>query len=184
MDRTETIKIIAVIRAAFPMHLKNLTNQDLEQMISVWQTTLDDVPYSLMSAGLKTFIRTDKKGFPPTPGQILNIISNLQTEAILTAEEAWTKVYKAICNSLYDSEKEFANLPLDCQRAIGSAENLKELSKLDISSVETAEKSHFIRTYNSVIQNIMEDRLVAEKERNLIKEAGNEFFVKRFIILP
>ena len=56
-------------------------------------------------------------------------------------------VYKAICNSAYNSVEEFNKLPVEIQRAVGSAEMLKAWSLLDIEQVQTVIQSNVMRSY-------------------------------------
>ena len=56
-------------------------------------------------------------------------------------------VYKAICNSAYNSVEEFNKLPVEIQRAVGSADMLKSWSQLDIEQVQTVIQSNVMRSY-------------------------------------
>ncbi len=176
MDRKETIKIIASMKAVYPSHFQRYSQQDISEMVAAWHTILEDLTYEEASAGLKIYIRSDQKGFPPTPGQVLNAIAGVKTRTTYTAEEAWALVYKAIENSSYNSEKEFDKLPMECQRAVGSAANLKEMATLDRRDVETVEKSHFIRIYDVETQRTKNDMFVSAGERQLL---GGEIPQKR-----
>ena len=49
-------------------------------------------------------------------------------------------VQRALRNSGYKSEEEFAKLPEACQRAVGTAANLKEWALMDSDQVATIEQ--------------------------------------------
>ena len=168
MDRKETIKIIASIKAVYPAHFQRYSQQDIEEMVNAWNALFEDIPYEQVSAGLKIYMRSDTKGFPPAPGQVLNTMVGVKSRTALTAEEAWSLVYKAIGNSAYNSEQEFDRLPVECQRAIGSADNLKEMATLDRRDVETVEKSHFIRIYDIEAQRTRNDMFITQTDRKLL----------------
>ena len=152
MTKSESAKIIYVMKSYYPGFFQKLSAKDIENMADAWQYALDDVSYSDVSAGLKVFVRRDTKGFPPSPGQVIDCITKVQEPQDLTATEAWTLVVRAMSNSAYHAEEEFAQLPEVVQRAVGSARNLKELALMDTDTVQSVEKSHFIRTYNTCIQ--------------------------------
>lgn len=82
--------------------------------------------------------------------------------------EAWSLVRKAVRNSGYHSVEEFEKLPEACQRAVGSAANLKEWALMDSERVETVEQSHFIRNYRTTVQRISEEKKLPESIRLLI----------------
>ena len=64
--------------------------------------------------------------------------------------------------------EEFEKLPEACQRAVGSAANLKEWALMDSERVETVEQSHFIRNYRTTVQRISEEKKLPESIRLLI----------------
>ena len=147
MTRDEVKKIIMVIATTYP----NWKPENMTNTVDVWYTLFADYPASLIQKALKEYICRDTKGFAPVPGQI---IANIPLEGgYLNEQEAWDLVYKAICNSGYHSKEEFEKLPPECQKAAGSANNLKELALMDIETVQSVEKSHFIRTYRDVLKN-------------------------------
>lgn len=62
---------------------------------------------------------------------------------------AWNLVYKAICNSGYNSEEEFRKLPEECKKVIGSPDMLRMLAMEDIKTVNSVHQSLFQRIYES-----------------------------------
>lgn len=149
MTFSETQKILFAINVAYPNYKPQA---DPAEVVKLWAAMLKEYPYSKVSAALETFIRTDASGFAPSISQIINIIHMSDFDTDMTAEEAWTLVNKAIQNSVYHAEEEFAKLPESVKRAVGSAENLRTLAQTDIETIQSVEKSHFIRTYNGVIR--------------------------------
>ena len=64
--------------------------------------------------------------------------------------QAWGLVRKAINNSGYHSEEEFAKLPPLVQKAVGTPGQLKQWGMSDIESIETVAQSNFMRTNRAV----------------------------------
>lgn len=72
MTQEETAKIVAVVCANYPTSFRNMPRGDLESMIRAWSVTLGEYEYEKVSIGLMRFIKSDKNGFPPVPGQIID----------------------------------------------------------------------------------------------------------------
>ena len=88
--------------------------------------------------------------------------------------QAWALVQRALRNSGYNSEEEFAKLPEACQRAVGTAANLKEWALMDSDQVATIEQSHFIRNYRASVQRMKEEARLPENVRMLIADMGKK----------
>lgn len=92
MTKQEITKLIFVIKATYPKYFATFSKSDYENMIMAWQMALEDYPYSQASAGLKTYLVSDTKGFPPAPGQIIDNIHKVMPPAAgteLNGMEAW-----------------------------------------------------------------------------------------------
>lgn len=153
MDRVEVKKLLYVVRANYKRHFDNYTKDDFENYATAWEMCLEGYTYEQASLGLKAFMVTDTKGFPPVVGQIIEQINKLdKSSEIMGAMEAWGLVYKAVSNSTYNSDAEFAKLPPLCQKVVGSSANLKEMASMDMDTVKSVEQSHFIRQYNATVE--------------------------------
>ena len=139
-----------------------------QDAFNVWFGLLQDLPYEQANLAIQKYMTSER--FPPTIADI----RTKATEIIAPAEEsmselqAWALVQRALRNSGYNSEEEFAKLPEACQRAVGTAANLKEWALMDSERVETVEQSHFIRNYRTTVQRISEEKKLPESIRLLI----------------
>lgn len=79
---------------------------------------------------------------------------------------------KAISNSAYHSKAEFEALPELCRKAVGSPGNLEALAMSTIDTIDSVEKSHFIRTYNTLIERQREDAKINIDMIKAIVEGG------------
>ena len=116
----------------------------------VWYGLLKDIPYRDASKAITDIMRTSP--YPPTIADITQRVYRANAEEKMSGLEAWSLVRKAIQNSSYSSEQEFAKLPRSVQKAVGTAANLKELAAMDAETVESVEQSHFIREYRAVLE--------------------------------
>lgn len=165
MTFSETQKILFAINVAYPNYKPQA---DPAEVVKLWAAMLKEYPYTKVSAALETFIRTDVSGFAPSISQIINIIHMHDFDTDMTAEEAWTLVNKAIQNGTYHAEEEFAKLPEAVKRAVGSAENLRTLAQTDIETIQSVEKSHFIRAYNGAINQERIKRMIPDPVKQIL----------------
>lgn len=172
MTDSEVKKLIYVVKATYPRYYEKFTQADYENMLISWSMCLEEYTYAQASAGLKAFLKLDTKGYPPVVGQIIEQIQKLNPETeIMGALEAWQLVYKAICNSNYNSDSEFKKLPPLCQKVIGTPANLRSMANMEIDTVMGVEQSHFIRQYNENVKREKELMKVAPEMRVGIDQA-------------
>lgn len=174
MTQEETDKIIFVVRAAYPESYAHLGRGDMELLSTTWHRLLIDYTYAQVSAGLEIYMRTDKYGRAPKIGQIIDAISKTSKQE-LNANEAWALVYKAICNSNYNSESEFAKLPPLVQKAVGNPINLKEYAAMDIEDVQVTVKAHFKSVYETEVKRAEEVSKMPEPVRAAIEASARGF---------
>lgn len=167
MTRDETKIIIRAMSASYP----NFNPKDLSGTVDIWSQILIDYEYPLISKALQKYILSDTSGFAPSIGQLIGMI-----DAPISREplEAWSLVRKAIGNSTYNADEEFAKLPAECQAAIGSAANLKELAAMDSDTVESVEQSHFIRSYQTVIKRMEEEKRIPAQLRTYTNQIAQK----------
>ena len=132
----------------------------------IWFQMLNDLPYEVASTAVQRHILTST--FPPTVADIRNGAVMLTTPQGMNAEEAWACAKKAIRNGIYHAEEEFEQLPEAVQKAIGSPNSLRELAMMDSDELNTVEKSHFIRTYNTELGRMKENAMLTDKVKALI----------------
>lgn len=168
MTREETIKILSVLRGAYPAFYRDITKQEAESTIALWMSMFEEEPYELVGAAVKAFISGDGKGFPPAIGQIKERIRQLTQPDEMTEQEAWSLVSNALRNSSYGSVEEFAKLPPLIQKVVGSPEQLKLWAMMEADVVQSVVSSNFQRSF----------RTGQNRDRDLQKLPGD---VKAFI---
>lgn len=149
MTRDDTIKILSVLRGAYPAFYRDITKQEAESTIALWGSMFGEEPYELVSAAVKAFISSDGKGFPPAIGQIKERIRQITTPEEMTEQEAWSHVSKALRNSLYGSEEEFAKLPPEVQAVVHDPGQLRQWAMADVDEVQTVIASNFMRSFRA-----------------------------------
>ena len=166
MTVNDARKIIAVMLVSYP----NFKPIDTELMATTWADMLNEYSYEQVSVALKCYITTDTSGFAPSIGQLIDKLKTVEQPQELNELQAWGLVRKAINNSGYHSEEEFAKLPPLVQKAVGTPGQLKQWGMSDIESIETVAQSNFIRTYRAVAKREDEVSRMPIEIRKLIKQ--------------
>lgn len=171
MTRDETKKIIMAIVAFFPNWDPTRNGGNLSATVTAWYIVMSDFPYQPIEAALKAYVRVNKSGFAPSPGQLIDLMYEIAHDDDLSDMEAWRMVTRAVSNSIYNAEAEFAKLPPSIKKAVGGADVLREwATTTDVSSFQTVIQSNFLRSYRTVKAREAEDRAIPVEVRQLIKD--------------
>lgn len=149
MTRDETIKILAVLRGAYPQFYRGIEKQEAIDTVNLWAEMFLDEPFPLVSAAVKALISSRSSGFPPVIGQVKEKIRQIMKPDEMTEGEAWGLVNNALRNSTYNSDDEFNRLPAILQRLVGSSNQLREWSQMDAETVQSVVASNFQRSYRA-----------------------------------
>ena len=118
MTRDEAKHLVMMVSAAYP----NWKPMDLRGTVDTWAVMLQEYEYQSCVVALKTYILTDTTGFAPSIGQLVEKLQQATKREDIGELEAWSMVSKALRNSTYHAEEEFAALPPVLQRTVGNPE--------------------------------------------------------------
>lgn len=153
MNRTETIKIMAVLRAAYPQYYAKQSQDDLQGIVNLWAEMFADDSYQTVAMAVKALIKTRVSTFPPGIGEITEMIAKITMPEEMTELEAWAIVAEALRNSAYGSREEFEKLPPVIQKIVGSPAQLHDWSQMDSDTVNSVVASNFQRSYKARAKN-------------------------------
>lgn len=141
MTKEQFTLIVKGINAVYPDTIKDKTAFD------VWYELLKDLDYEMASVATQQYMRTGH--FPPKPADIRNTIADMTTIVSdePTEQEAWGMVRKALNNSLYNADTEYAKLPELIRKTVGSPSQLRAWAMEP--DVETVIASNFMRSYRA-----------------------------------
>lgn len=105
MTREETIKILAILKAAYPNSYKNMTKDEANGTVAVWSTQFASIPADVVMIAINKLISTSS--FPPAICEVKDKIRGLyweswevlkmnQQQPTLTADQ------KALYEKIYD----------------------------------------------------------------------------------
>ena len=167
MTREETVKIIRIMVDSYPNYKPN----DLSETVDVWQMMLEEYSYQEVSIALKAYILSDDSGFAPSIGKLVSKIHTMTAPQELNEMEAWSLVYKAICNGTYNSVSEFEKLPPLVQKAVGLPDSLREWAMTENLNLEVV-MSNFQRAYKAELKRHEELQKMPQNVRQLIEKAN------------
>lgn len=159
MDRSEVLKIMSVLRGAYPAFYRNIDRKEAEAIVGLWSDMFANDEYPLVAAAVKALIESDGKGFPPHIGAVKEKLRLISSGDEMTEADAWGIVAKALRNSTYGSREEFEKFPPIIKRIVGSPSQLREWGMMDSETVHSVVASNFQRSYKAI----------AQRERELAK---------------
>lgn len=145
MQREEIIMILKILEDTYDVKITDIS-------MEVWYVALKDFSCQDVQNATFEYIRTGK--YKPKPADIIDLIiakKAPQKPEEISAQEAWALVYKAMCNSNYNSVAEFEKLPEMVQKAVGSPDNLRSQAGDGNFNLGVAQ-SNFIRAYNTLLE--------------------------------
>ena len=156
MTREETIKVLAVLKAAYPAFYRGMKADELNGIVNLWASQFEGDDYKTVGAAVQAHIATDTKGYPPHIGAIKAAIRKITQPDEMSEMEAWGYVSRALRNSSYNSIKEFERLPPVVRRIVGAPSQLREWAAMDSDTVQSVVQSNFMRSYRARSQSEQE----------------------------
>lgn len=174
MTRDDVIKIMSVLRGAYPRFYRDISKQEAYDTINLWADMFSNDDASIVASAVKSLIDGDDKGFPPTIGQVKAKMRLLAGSDELTEAEAWNLVSKAVKNGLYGAVEEFEKLPPAVKRIVGSPSQLRDWASMDSDTLHSVVASNFQRSYKVVATREKEIAALPDDVKKLINFAMNK----------
>lgn len=177
MTREDAVKLLSLLKAAYPHSFKDMTKADAEAVIALWERQFRDNSFEDVSAAVDALISSRTTGYSPTIGEIKEQMHRLHHRDELDEISAWAMVSKACSNGLYGYREEFAKLPPEVQRAVGAPEQLRAWAMMDTDSVESVVASNFQRNYRTTQARQKELEKLPENVRNMISGIADKLMI-------
>lgn len=147
MTREETSKILTIIKSVYSSFCKDYSESDLMIAIDTWHKMLKDEKYLTVSTAVMMIIATSK--FAPTVADVKEKIYELANPDILSLNDAWLCVRRAIQNSTYNYQEEFEKLSEESKKVVGNAYQLKIWASENENTIDTVISSNFQKAYKA-----------------------------------
>ena len=86
MNREESIKLLALIKVAYPTAYKDMDNASKQATVNMWHNTFPRVPYQIMELAFNRFRMVSK--FPPTVADMVEALKGVHYQAMEEAGNA------------------------------------------------------------------------------------------------
>ena len=146
MTVKETLKILAVLRMAYPGFYSKLSREDAVSMARLWNRMFADNSYQEVDAAVQILICSESE-FPPNIGQVKKQIASMKTDTD-SAISAWNQVKSAM--KFTNCVQNFNALPELSRRVVGSPNQLKEWALMEPSIINSVVQSNFIKMYKEM----------------------------------
>lgn len=147
MNRNDVIALMAVLKTAYPSYYKQVSRDEALAAINLWSEMFADDDPAIVSAATKALIASRTEGFPPTIGAVKAKMHDIANPDVMTEDEAWRIIAKALRNGIYGSREEFDKLPAELRKIVHDPAQLKEWAKMDEETVQSVVVSNFRRSY-------------------------------------
>lgn len=146
MNRTDVISTLKILKVAYPGFYAKMSKTDAEDTVSVWCDMFREEDVNVVKIALYKVIE-EHTGFPPTIADIKTQIREMRRAATgeKTDEELWSQLKAAVSNGYYGAKEEFAKLPPELQRYLGTPNTLRELSQVDTDTFNTVTHGQFLK---------------------------------------
>ena len=99
MERSDVLRIMAVLRGAYPQFYRDISRQEAEATVNLWTDMFSGDDPALVAAAVKTLSASDEKGFPPHIGAVKAYLRRITEPKGLGELEAWNMVWPEVLKS-------------------------------------------------------------------------------------
>ena len=121
MNKQEAVKLLALIKVAYPTAYRDMDDASKKATVNMWASSFPEVPYGIMEQAFNHFRMVSK--FPPTVAEMVEELKKIHYQATEYAmvcaqvgNEADARQYRAImeCTSRYrDMDSFWGRLNMD-----------------------------------------------------------------------
>lgn len=145
MTREETIRVLSILKTAYPRFYSDMSKKDAETTIALWSAMFEDAQAQAVIVALKKLIAVNT--FPPTIAEVRQALAEVRGNKVADAGEAWEEICTAIRRYGYmRGEEALASM----QPATRTAAKRMDWHSLCMSENLTTERAHFLKIYGNI----------------------------------
>lgn len=149
MEKSETKKLLEILKTAYPKTYQNITEEQARNMLSLYFDMFKEYETEIVVFALKNYIKENE--YPPTIAglqkQIDLIISDEDTDI-----ELWNTLSAACSRGTRMSAEEFDALPEVIREWAGDVGQIKELALMDSVTFNSVIRGQFLKTIPRLIE--------------------------------
>lgn len=179
MQRQDIIKILSILKTAYPRFYANMSKEDANETILLWQDMFTDDNAEVVIVAVKNLINTLQ--FPPTIADVKNELYKLYQGDQKTDIELWNELKSAIRNGIYYSAEIFPTLSPELQIYLKSPMQLKELAMSNVEEIDTVQKGIFLKQIPIIQQREKEKLMMLPERRKMLEQLAEKMSLKNLI---
>lgn len=169
MSNKEISKIILILKTSYPYAFKDMSKEETENMVNLYQTLFKAYTYEEVSKAVIDIINTSE--YMPTIATIKSKIYDIKHPIQESNTELWESLLSAIRNSSYYAEREFEKLPPLVKEFVQSPQQLQSIAReMSSDEIHTVFKGQFLKQIENIKQNFKEYEITGNKK--LLQEKG------------
>lgn len=147
MTLQEVTKLVSYIKVNYPNSYKDMSDADLAMLTGTWFKHFKQYEPNEVLSAVDYFISNDRKGYPPTIGNVKGIITDNRHKADIDPEYAWDHVMQNVQGAIQSPRRKFEQLTRMEQRALGTPSNLRSIGRAETQKEREYMKNNFIKRY-------------------------------------
>lgn len=175
MTKAETVKIFAVLTAAYPRFDTFKNKESLRPVVGLWNEMLADIPFSVVELAVKKLIL--ESPYPPTIADVRKRAVEIMTppEDQIDGVEAWGEVMRAIKHYGYYREAEAMESMSPKAAKVAKYMGWQEICHSEQTGVI---RGQFLKMYEIVANRERQDRLLPLDMREEIQRLAEGMDMK------
>lgn len=149
MKREETIKLLQILKWAYPHYFQNLSKTDFQGMINLWELQFEPYEARIVELALTNYIKTNK--YPPTVAGIFEEMNKLETGGD-EEQTYWEQLAKLCRRASVVTQAEFEALPEPLKKWLRNLQNLKELGQIGSDIFNSVTRGQFFREIKPIVE--------------------------------
>ena len=150
MNKSETVKLLKMFKVVYDTFYIAEEEKELDIQINVWYSVFKDIDFKIIQQGAAYLFKTLR--YNPKPADLWDSIEKIITPNKLTEQEATNCIINVLGDAYYRPQKAFDSLPPLLQRLVGTPNQLKQWSLMDLDAVNSVIASNLARSYRSMEQ--------------------------------
>lgn len=175
MTRDDVIKMLTLLKAAYPAFYSKMSSRDADNAISLWIEMFSGDDPRIIALAVKDCIETHD-GYPPSIAAIKNRAKQLIKIAsdAPSVDDLWAIFSKACSNGIYGSYEEFEKLPPVLKRFSGSPRALYDYATMDSETFNSVVRGQFFKRVQDMQEKAEREALMPPQVREILREAANK----------
>ena len=179
MTRDDVIKMLTLLKAAYPAFYSKMSSRDADDAISLWIEMFSGDDPRIIALAVKDCIETHD-GYPPTIAAIKKCEKQLvkSVSDAPSVDELWVIFLKACSNGIYGACDEFNKLPPILQRFAGTPRALYDYATMDSETLNSVVRGQFFKRVQAMQEQAERNAMMPPQVREILREAASKM---RFI---